>query len=247
MSDDNGDAHIDLSARWPDLAVEGNLRPREKILLAKLLVHLGVSPAGLPDGGKRLAITELGFLAEPAMGKKQFSFHAAVENAWELELPGGTTLSIERLSFYVHYQEGQSPTMRPGFSGMIGVRGLDVSLSAEREANGWTFSGSSGPGEPINVGEWTKKLAAHFGEVVVPEPVARAVLENVVVTFNTGTRDFHFSIEAKMALTEPATNGAGNANGGKELDLTLTLEPSAPRRGVREKVRRKDSARWPGV
>jgi hypothetical protein len=221
----DGNAHIDLTVRWPDLQVSGELRREEQITLIKLLTHLGMPADGLPTGARELTITQLGFLAEPAMDKKQFSFHAAVENAWSIDLPGPkpVTLSIESLSFELPYHEGETPTMLPSFSGVIGLGGLDIALSAKSEANGWSFSGSTGPGQPIKIGEWIAKLADTFGSVAVPDFVAGVALENLDVTFNTATKDFHFSIEAKLPLSITTPPIAGEAEGAS-CDLTLTLD-----------------------
>lgn len=216
-----GDAHIDLEVRWPDLAVQGELRNKEAISLAKLLGHLRLPADGLPDG---MEITQLGFFAEPDMAEKQFTFHAVVEKGWQLKLPEEAVLSIRRLSFALRYQEGQSPTMKPGLSGVIGIGEMDIFLDAEREADGWRFVGSTAPEQILNVGDWIAKLAAHFGAVSVPGPVAGATLKNVAVSFNTGTRDFHFSIEATLPLQELAANGSAGKVAAKVIELTLTLD-----------------------
>lgn len=206
-------SHIDLEVRWPDLAVQGELRKLDSIAVAALLDEMGIPSGGIPP---TLAITDLGFLAEPDMEKKRFAFHGAVENAWKFDLPGGKSLSIERLAFHLDYQQGESPTMKPGLEGVIGLGGLDISLSAEREMDGWRFEGSTGPGQEIEIGKWIDELAKVFDGVSVPPAVAGAKLSNVNASFNTGTKDFHFSIEAKLPLSE--------GSGATELDIVLTLD-----------------------
>ncbi|MFO1502009.1 MAG: DUF6603 domain-containing protein [Verrucomicrobiota bacterium] len=222
---DGSDAHIELAARWPDLAAAGRLRPRDTIALARLLEHMNVAAGGLPEGSRALTLTELGFQAEPTMGQKRFSFEASVENAWELELATGKTLAIEWLSFQITYQEGESPTMLPRLAGLLRIGEVTLSLSAQRETSGWRFAGSTGPDQPIALGDWIKKLADHFGEVAVPTPIAAAEVKNIGLTFNTGTKDFHFSIQAALPLAD--LTAAGHPPGPsaiKTLELSVSLD-----------------------
>jgi hypothetical protein len=218
VSATGADAHIGLSARWPDLAVEGALGREDTILLSSLLEHLGVPSDGLPEGGKALTISELGFQAEPTMGRKRFSFHGAIERAWELELPNGEILAIESLSFRMAYQEGESPTMKPSFSGVIRIGAMGLFLLADREENGWSFAGTIAPQKTVSIGDCLKELATQFGNFTVPNSVTSAMVSNFTVAFNTGSKDFHFSIEAKLPLEMPATVAD------PALDLTLTLD-----------------------
>ena len=206
-------SHIDLQVRWPDLAIQGELRKQDTIALAALLSEMGIPSGGLPQ---KLAITDLGFRAEPDMEKKRFEFHGAVQNAWEIDLPDGKSLSIERLAFHLDYQQGESPTMKPQLEGVVGLGGLTIGLSAEREMDGWRFAGNNGSGQELSIGEWIEELAKVFKGVSVPPVVAGAKLLNVDVSFNTGTKDFHFSIEAKLPVSEGSDT--------TELDIVLTLD-----------------------
>lgn len=229
-------AHVDLSARWPDLQIAGELRAGERLTVARLLERCGVAPQGLPN--QDLAITELSFHAEPTSDPRTFSLRASVSDIWQLDVAGQSALQIKQLSLVLDYESGRTPTLSPAFLGQFGLGGLDVTLLAERDGDGWRFEGRTAAGQGMLVGEWIDHLSQQFSGVSVPAPVRQAELRNLDISFQTVQRQFRFSAEAWLPTT--ALHGDGPGSGATStdaaLDLTLQLEISRHEEGWQSHV-----------
>lgn len=108
---------------------------------------------------------------------------------------------------------------------LVSLGGIDFLLAGQHDGMGWKLSAQTGVDQPIMLGEWIDSLAASLKiPLHVPESVKGGSVRNVSISIDTGTKDFHFSIEATLPLQELAANGTAGKVAAKVLELTLTLD-----------------------
>ncbi len=108
---------------------------------------------------------------------------------------------------------------------IVSLEGIDFLLTGQHDGMGWKLSAQTGVDQPIILGKWIDSLAASLKiPLHVPESVKGASVRNVSISIDTGSKDFHFSIEATLPLQELAANGTAGKVAGEVLELTLTLD-----------------------
>lgn len=198
-----GGARIALTARWPDLEIRGSLMEGNAIPVPELFEAMGLPTSSLP-GDKPLLISSLHFAADPSGDDKSFSFLGTISNVWKLKLFGDATFEIEELSLFVSYDKSRTKRTSGSFSGKLAIGGIDISLLAtSNEAEpGFTFSGAAAEGTSIEMGKLIQKLGEKFGGFDHPEVLASQTLSNIKVSFNTYSKDFHFSCQTSIDIED---------------------------------------------
>ncbi len=77
-----------------------------------------------------------------------------------------------------------------------------IILRAEYQGaqEGWFFSGSTGPGQEIPIGNLVNTLSERFGHLSLPRPIAELTIENLWLEVSTGKKAFVFRGEAKFPI-----------------------------------------------
>ena len=193
---------IDLTARWPDLQIQGKLREGQNIEVGHILQNLGVS---VPAAFEKLAIDQLSFSAEPTSEPKTFAFYINVKDALDLG-----KFKIESLSLSVDYtgaQTGQQnlpARLDSRFQGRFQLFGIEFYVSTQRVSAGtdgaWIFEGSA-DGSGTNL----EKLVGEFTDASnVPTWLKGLNIKWIDLQYNTHTKDFSFQcdVDAKGLLGE---------------------------------------------
>lgn len=214
------DAHIEITARWPDLAVQGSLRAGDSIEVGALLEKFSLPISSLPGGEDTLGISSLSFLAEPLGTTKSFNFLCTVDNVWKIAITTDEALSIDQLSLYLAYQSGDEGGLSGTLSGKFTIAGIDLYMSADFQSGGLLFTGQAAMQNPISIGEIIADLADRSGlGISLPSALKTATVSNIELNYDTSTKGFKFTFEA--AVTDPLTadiiidlelnnDGAGN-------------------------------------
>ncbi len=196
------DGRLALTARWPDLAIHGELEEGSSIKLGQILQHFGLAPKGMRD----MAIDRLWFLAEPTTDPKTFAFYIAIDDVWQIELPGKEPLALSELSLSLNYtgaaQSGAPSNLSSRFEGKLTIASIDLDLLADYNTNaGWQFQGSAAMEHPIPIGKLIDDFKNKFNDDgTLPTPLAGLELKNLQVAFNTLSKDFAFGGEMDFPL-----------------------------------------------
>lgn len=217
-----GGVELDVYAELPDFRIEGGLAEGSAIDLSPLVeAHLG-GAHGMPA---TLRIGRLWFRAWPS--GSAYSFSIEVEGDWELL----TGLALTGLAASITYDAAAGePEVGVHVQALFEVGDVAVNVSATKgggEAVGWRFEGSTGAGQEIPIGRLAADLARLFGvDAAVPAAVSSAVIENLHVSFDTGTKAFSFSGETKLELDPDHL-----------LDLVVTIDVQPSGTGYRKTFR----------
>jgi hypothetical protein len=148
-----------------------------------------------------------------------------------MELTGlwtsGTSLAaIEEVRCSVKHTPGET---RVEAEGRMWIGGVQVFVSGVHPGagRGWKFEGSTGDGQTIAIGTLASDLATRFGAAgAVPASLSGAVITNLHVAFDTGTKAFSFSGETKLEL-----------DASHELDLVVVIDLQPSGTGYRRSFR----------
>jgi hypothetical protein len=210
------DVGFRLYAKWPDFLVSGALALGSTIKLGALLKHFVPS---IPLAEDSLIISRAALLLDPT--SKTYEIDARVDNVWSMAL-GGTRLAMDSLSLWLTKSaEGITGSLTGGMSLRLNdadaESGLTLSLAASLpppSAKGWQFTAKTGPGQRIHVGKLIEWIAKGFGPTLLPTAIGECTIEDLGISFNTGSKDFFFTCEGKMTLPGQKT----------DLQATVTID-----------------------
>jgi len=158
-----------------------------------------------------MVCTEFNISGQVSAG--DYSLRAVLEDTWDIL--GDGKLLIEKLAFDFAYTSVE-PAGTSGFVlGVFMIAGVEVEISAAHNSQpntGWQFKGSTGMGQQIPIGALIQDLVNLFGDVTLPSTLADLTIANLIVEFNTLTRNFKFTGEAKFPIDDQA------------VDITVTIE-----------------------
>ncbi|MEM1321930.1 MAG: DUF6603 domain-containing protein [Bacteroidota bacterium] len=141
--------------------------------------------------------------------ERQFSFYVSLD----VDIPIiENKLALHSVLAQFEYQKVSTQTQLTG-SLFAQVDLLDKSgealagiiMGATKEPNnqGFTFSGSSAPGQNLPIGQLIGGLAAQFGiSDTVPDAIANFTVDSVSLTVNSKSKDFTFSCHCLVPLNE---------------------------------------------
>ncbi|SFD86832.1 hypothetical protein SAMN05518672_103599 [Chitinophaga sp. CF118] len=98
--------------------------------------------------------------------------------------------------------------------GKLLISDIDVYVEgASLDTGGWQFSGQAARGNSIQIGDLIVKLATRFGITSdAPAAIKGLTVSNLLVSFNTQTKDLSFSIETEFPIDN------------KELDAVINID-----------------------
>ena len=195
----------------PDVYFSGTLQPSiidpdtqqeadNDVYINDILEAIGIPNEGIPD----LYIDELSFYLNVTNNIYSFSL-VVKEDSWYIDITDDTYFALKEIDMVITVDFSKTNS----FSGELGctleIAGVDLMLSAGcPTGTGWDFKGSSGPDQEIRIGDLIADFVKLFGidDNCVPEPISSLIIENLGVEFNTGTKAFTFTAEAKFLLTD---------------------------------------------
>jgi hypothetical protein len=193
-------ARIDTVVSLPEGRLTGSLAPGAELSITSVLQQFFPSL----EFGSALAIQDLQVTASKA---GDYSLFLEVADLWTIDLELAE-LTMQSLLLSI---DGDRGTGAAGFiQGVFEIgeeeSGSDpvsffVRAAIPEPGGGWVFSGGTGAGSEIPVGEFIARLATKFGvRGDVPEAIEDFVIRNVAVSFDTGTKHFHFTCEGALPI-----------------------------------------------
>ncbi|MFI6520895.1 DUF6603 domain-containing protein [Spirillospora sp. NPDC050679] len=115
----------------------------------------------------------------------------------------------------------------------LAVAGLDLRLGAAYDtATGWTFEGGTAPDDTIPIGDLIAALAAEYGSITLPGPLAGLTVENLAARVSTGegtlvaTATAAFPVDtAQVTLTAAIDTAARTLVGVLTVEIPTVTEP----------------------
>ncbi|MEE8059521.1 MAG: DUF6603 domain-containing protein [Pseudomonadales bacterium] len=185
---------MDLYTRLPDFEFGGTLAPDSTISVKSLIQHFFYVADGFPE----IDITDLSFSAYPSTGT--YTLSVDTESDLNVAIGNGSSIGINKIAFTI---EKAPDFVTVEISGSFAIAGIDVFVLTEAggASTGWQFSGNTGLGEEIPVGELINDLGKKFGiGISLPKPIKTLSLKDLATAFNTQSQDFTFSGEADFKV-----------------------------------------------
>jgi len=189
---------LELSANFDDFAFGGALRRGDPLNLTEVFAHfMKLNDPSLPE----INLVNFDFFVQYSAGV--YSGDIELQGNWEIPV-GVTNLVIEDVKFSLN-RMGTNAETQMSAQGVFGISDFQLVVKADYEsvATGWTFEGSTGYGQQVPLGTLIGDLAKVFGvDSEMPAPVRNLTVENLHAKFNTKTKDFSFSCEAKFPIED---------------------------------------------
>ncbi|MFZ1463988.1 MAG: DUF6603 domain-containing protein [Anaerolineae bacterium] len=171
-----------VSVSWPGLTISGSLLG-EGIKVKELLKGLGLS-------GDNFDVTIDTLFLRADTGNKAYDFSIGF-GKWTIP---GIALQLSEITLDLSWFDGHTTGT---LEAQITVAGVALDLHALYQDGALSFSGSTGPGQPIKIGALIGDLAETFKtDANVPAAIESLEFKNLAVSFNSATRDFTFKGEA---------------------------------------------------
>lgn len=202
-------------AHYPSFAVSAALKEDTVLHLPEVIADFAGADVQVPA----LDVYDLRVLVAGA----DFSVDVELEGEWRI---GTSKVQITEVRCSVARSAGDT---RIDAGGQVRIGSVDVSVSGVHPGagRGWRFEGSTGAGQAIPIGTLVADLVRLFGvDTAIPASVSSAVIQNLHVSFDTGTRAFSFSGETKLQL-----------DASHELDLVVTIDVQPSGTGYRKTFR----------
>ena len=222
-------ASIAIMASYPGFEVQGFLKEGSVLSIKEFAQQFVGDPAGIPE---QLFVQELNFDLKAG----DYSFGLEVDGAWPINGDQSLSLIIRQLGFDVNYT---TSVQTASFYGTLSVGQVDISVIAQYQgaegAKGWIFTGKTGEGQRIPIGEFIAYLAETFGAGEPPQWMKDITLQDLKTTINTLDKSFDFSVTGNIPIAankelqiivgftmENLKNGQGESIGYKKV-LSGTL------------------------
>jgi hypothetical protein len=200
-------ASIYVSAGYPNFEVQGYLTEKSELNIREFVENFVGKASGIPEN---LYVDELGFDLQSG----NYSFEVNIDGYWPINLGQSLALSIDELGFSVEHNEAET---NAAFNGTFRIGSVDVYVTAnynsDGETSGWLFTGETGKGQRIPLGEFTSYLAKTFNAPPPPTWLAGFTLQDLATSFNTQNKDFSFFITGNIPVAAQ-----------KEFQLTVGFE-----------------------
>ncbi len=202
------DAAISISAAYPDFYVEGSLAEGPPLKISDFIQKFVGKDKEVPS---LLTVDKLNFNTSD----DGYSFSINLNGEWNINAAQSTVLAVEDLSFKLEY-DSETEEQTAAFSGTLNIDTVGITVTAdynapddEDESNdgdededekGWIFTGSTGDGQKILIGDFIAYLAKAFKAGQPPKWVKSISLENLDTRFNTNTKEFKFGVTGNIGM-----------------------------------------------
>ncbi|SHI00321.1 DUF6603 domain-containing protein [Streptomyces sp. 3214.6] len=164
----------------------------------------GADPSPVPD----LSVLKFDFGLTVPTKDQAAVYHAFLELDGEWRLTD--SVSLNNVMFSVEH--AQDTTFRALAIFVIAGVFLRISATHDPGADGWQFTGDTGPDQQVAIGTLFQEIADRFGTIALPAPIAGLVVENLGMEVSTGTGRLFFTGEALFPLDTA------------EVDVTLAID-----------------------
>jgi hypothetical protein len=200
-------ADLYVSAGYPNFEIQGYLTEDSELNIREFVENFVGNAGGIPE---KLYVEELGFNLQSG----NYSFEINIDGYWPINQSQNLALSIDELGFSVEHTGTET---NAAFNGTLRIGSVDVyvtaNYNADGETSGWLFTGETGKGQRIPLGDFTKYLAKTFNAPPPPKWLSDFTLQDLATSFNTRNKDFSFFITGNIPV------GAQ-----KEFQLTVGFE-----------------------
>ncbi|MEU8195808.1 DUF6603 domain-containing protein [Microbispora amethystogenes] len=182
-----------LTADLSGAMLSGGLREGDPPLkIAEVYEHFAGHPADLPE----LTVPKFNLQVVTPGAGRTLAYHGVVElrDLWHIG-----PVALTGVWFAVDH-DAAGTTFRANAT--FAVHTVDILVSASYDpATGWTFSGESGYGQRIAVGELIEAVARDLGgPPTLPRPIAGLVVQNLSASFSTGSDRLVLTAEASFPV-----------------------------------------------
>ena len=143
------------------------------------------------------SLTVIRFSIEAKPRQDAYSLYAFLDSSWEI-IPG--LADLVELEIAADYDGASTPQMSGKIAGVFIVSEVEIYVETEKLSEspdaGWEFSGSTDPGQEIEIGDLIADIGNLFGDTTLPAVLTGLIIDNLAVSFNTATSDFSFTCEA---------------------------------------------------
>lgn len=199
---------INVATQLPDFQLAGSLAPGNTISIKAMVQHF----FGVSDKIPEININRLNASMYPKMGI--YALDCTISTDWSYEISSGKSLSLQQVAFSI---QKSAAGVSGGIAAVLGIAGVNLSVSASNTKEGntsaWAFEAKTVEGSAIPIGKLADDLLSLFN-VSLPDSIKDATLSDLVISFNTGSGNFHFGCKA----TIPFSSGEVDA----ELNIQLT-------------------------
>jgi len=109
-------------------------------------------------------------------------------------------LTVTDVNFSVRHDQDQT-TFQSLVALQIATVNVNITASYDPAPDKqWEFTGESGPGQQIAIGDLFQALAAQFGAFTLPAPIAQLVIENIGAALSTGASRLYLTCEALFPI-----------------------------------------------
>lgn len=203
-----GGGLVNVSASYPDMELNGELALYQTISVDQVIGELLGNPNLLPN------IDILDLAINTNLKEEIYSFQLQLASDWELDLGIAKFLPLKDLFITV---EKNKHTSLFAIDSTMEIAEIDLLLLAVNtetgSSSGWDFSGRTGEGQHIAIGELIKEFFNLFGVgESLPKCLTGITVYDLGVSFNTETRKFTFD----GAISIPVTRDS-------EVNITLFI------------------------
>ncbi len=209
-----GDAGtMSVALYYPDWSLQGALKDGTTLKLDELLATILGPGSAVPP----LNVGVLGF----ELSSGNYLLDVQVDGAWPL-VPD-SILSMREVRFYLRQQSAATEVR---MHGVFDVTGADVYMTANYPSGdvGWTFTGSTGPGQAISVNDLAGDLPYMYpgSDASLPDIVSTLTIKDLAIAFNTRTQDFRFTGATGFRLNANHADETSAADA-QEVDFALSI------------------------
>jgi hypothetical protein len=184
---------LDVVANFGERSLGGALREDDGPLSIREVFSdaTGQDPGHFPD----LVVKQFDFYGILPKADQPLTFQAVLglEGDWQLT----EQISLTSVGFDLAYAADFVFIARATF--VIG--GFLVAVSAGHDpVKGWQFTGETMPGQAIPIGAFFADLAAQYGTLPLPAPIARLVIENLAIVVSSGDARLYLTGEAVFPI-----------------------------------------------
>jgi hypothetical protein len=171
----------------------------------------------LPD----LVVTAFDFFMELPTKQRSATYQGELilDGEWVI-LEESPQLLLYDIQFSLAHPDAQRTHFTARVSFLIEQVLIGLTAQYQDEQKGWEFSGETGKGQAIPIGNLIANLGQRFRPVVLPKAIADLTIENLATSFNTGAKDFTFTCESQFPIDHQNIDITVNINILRQLDLS---------------------------
>lgn len=186
----------------------GGLSDDATISVTDLIEYFFNTADNFPD----IEISKFGFSADTNMAS--YSLLAEIETDWKIYLTDAgdsAYVSLNQAEFSIKKSGG---AITGYVSAQFNIAGVDILIAASNSGSdtGWALSGKTVGDQEIPIGAIIEDLVELFGDITLPSAIAELIVVNLGMSFNTKTKNFTFTCEAKFPIDD------------KQLDITIAID-----------------------